>query len=198
MTELPAKVLVVMALPIESQGAFERENIPVLYTGIGKINAAVALTRRLSDYGHAGIPLPLVVNFGSAGSKCFASGTFVSCNQFFQRDMDVSGLGFPVGVTPFEDHPPVLRFPQLFDELVSGTCGSGDSFDTSANHSACDLVDMEAYALAKICWIEKLRFACVKYITDGADANAGASWEENVHRAAERFVALFKQLNSTD
>ncbi len=29
---------------------FERAGIPVLYTGIGKVNAAYGLTRRLSQY----------------------------------------------------------------------------------------------------------------------------------------------------
>lgn len=187
-----------MALEIESQGVFERKAVPVLYTGIGKVNAAIALTRRLSDYRHNGEPLPLVVNFGSAGSSCLAFGTLVSCARFVQRDMDVSGLGFPVGVTPYEEIPPALEFPLLFNHLPQGTCGSGDSFDTGANRHPCDLVDMEAYALAKICWIEKCRFGCVKYITDGADGNAGANWERNVSRAAEHFVSTFDRLRISD
>src|SRR5215831_6930254 len=194
MIDAAEQILVVMALEIEGQGIFERERIPVLYTGIGKVNAAVALTRKLVELKQTAQPLPLVVNFGSAGSKKFSSGTLVSCTRFIQRDMDVSGLGFPIGVTPFENVPATLSFPEVFAELHSGTCGSGDSFDTSANHT-CDLVDMEAYALAKVCWIEKAQFACVKFITDGADANAAANWEQNVHRAAEHFLELFERLH---
>jgi hypothetical protein len=38
--------LVVMALPLEAQGVFEQAGIAVLYTGVGKVNAAMALTRR--------------------------------------------------------------------------------------------------------------------------------------------------------
>src|SRR5687768_16931828 len=57
MAELPA-LLVVMALPLESQGVFERAGIDVLFTGIGKVNAAYALTRRLADYRHAGLAPP--------------------------------------------------------------------------------------------------------------------------------------------
>ena len=34
-------LLVVMALPVESHGIFERAGVPVLYTGLGKINATM-------------------------------------------------------------------------------------------------------------------------------------------------------------
>ena len=45
--------LIVMALDIESDGLFEEHGVPVLYTGLGKINAAIALTRHLAAYRHA-------------------------------------------------------------------------------------------------------------------------------------------------
>src|SRR5689334_4527072 len=89
--------LIVMALPIESQGIFERAAVPVLFTGLGKVNAAMALTRRLAQYRAAGAPLPQVVNFGSAGSRHFQTGQLVACRRFVQRDMDVSALGFALG-----------------------------------------------------------------------------------------------------
>ncbi len=67
MPPLP-RTLAVLALPEESAGAFESAAVPVLYCGVGKINAARALTRELLRYTAAGEPRPLVVNFGSAGS----------------------------------------------------------------------------------------------------------------------------------
>ena len=36
--------LVVMALPLEAQDVFEQAGIQVLYTGVGKVNAAMVLT----------------------------------------------------------------------------------------------------------------------------------------------------------
>ena len=62
MTDFP-QVRVVMALPAESDGVFEAAAVPVLYCGVGKVNAAIALTRELRRYVHAGQPLPLVLNF---------------------------------------------------------------------------------------------------------------------------------------
>jgi adenosylhomocysteine nucleosidase len=92
--------LVVMALPLESQGAFERAGIPVLFTGVGKVNAAHALTRRLVEYRCQGEALPHVLNFGTAGSQRLPTGSLLECRSFIQRDMDVTGLGVPLGTTP--------------------------------------------------------------------------------------------------
>lgn len=186
--------LVVMALPIEAQGVFEQAGIPVLYTGVGKVNATMVLTRALAGYRHAGRPLPRIVNFGSAGSRRFDTGTVIACTAFLQRDMDVTGLGFDPGTTPYEEIPAVLGFPSPFGELPSSTCGTGDSFETGGRAIACDVVDMEAYALAKVCHVEGTAFACAKYISDGADHAAAADWQANLHRAADRFLALYRQL----
>src|SRR5258706_12710310 len=99
MLELPS-ALVVVALREESAGVFEAAGVPVLYCGVGKVNAAIALPKELSGYAHQGQEMPLVVNFGSAGSRSFESGALVACQEFVQRPRDVSGLGFAGGVTP--------------------------------------------------------------------------------------------------
>ena len=193
MSDLPS-TLVVMALPVESSGVFEAAGVPVLYCGVGKINAAIALTKELSRYAQQEQEMPLVVNFGSAGSRCFATGTLVACQEFVQRDMDVSDLGFALGVTPYDEAPPSLLFDPVFTGLPSAVCGSGDSFATTDIDVECAVVDMEAYALAKVCWHEEARFACVKYVTDGADPAAADDWRRNVHLAAEQFLQLFRSL----
>lgn len=192
MGELP-RTVVVMALRVESSGVFEAAGVPVLYCGVGKVNAAIALTQELSRYGHHGEDMPLVVNFGSAGSRRHASGTLVACHEFVQRDMDVRGLGFALGVTPYDEAPSRLSFDPLFP-LPAAICGSGDSFATADSDVDCAVVDMEAYALAKVCWYENARFACVKYVTDGADTSAADDWQRNVHKAAEEFLRLFRGL----
>jgi adenosylhomocysteine nucleosidase len=193
MSELPG-IIVVMALRVESSGVFEAADVPVLYCGVGKVNAAIALTKELSRYAHQGEQMPLVVNFGSAGSRCFAPGTLVACQEFVQRDMDVSGLGFALGITPYDEAPASLLFDPVFTDLPAAVCGSGDSFATADIEVDCAVIDMEAYALAKVCWHENARFACVKYVTDGADHTAADDWQRNVHVAAEDFLQLFRSL----
>jgi adenosylhomocysteine nucleosidase len=193
MLELPT-TLVVMALPVESSGVFEAAGVPVLYCGVGKINAAIALTEALLPYPQQGMEMPLVVNFGSAGSRCHPTGALLSCNAFVQRDMDVSGLGFALGVTPYDEAPSMLVFDPVFGDMPAALCGSGDSFAMADIAVDCEVLDMEAFALAKVCWHQGARFACVKYVTDGADHAAAGDWRSNVHKAAEEFLQLFRTL----
>ena len=191
-------MLVVAALRAELAGVFEAADVPVLYCGVGKVNAAIALTRDLTRYALQREPMPLVLNFGSAGSRRFGTGTLVACRQFVQRDMNVGALGFAPGVTPFDDAPPCLSFEPLFKELPPAVCGSGDSFatgttdlDCAVADRRCDVVDMEAYALAKVCWQEHAEFACAKYVSDGADHTAANDWQSNAHKAADEFLRLY-------
>ena len=193
MALLPGTLLVI-ALRAESAGVFEAAGEPVLYCGVGKVNAAIALTRELTRYALRAQDPPLVVNFGSAGSRVIAAGTLVGCHEFVQRDMDVRGLGYAVGVTPYDAAPSRLIFDPVFTHLPAAVCGSGDSFATAGVDVDCAVVDMEAYALAKVCWNEKARFACAKYVTDGADHTAATDWQRNVHKAAEEFLNLYRSL----
>jgi adenosylhomocysteine nucleosidase len=193
--EAPA-VLVAMALPAEGAGRFEAAGVPVLYTGVGKVNAAIALTRRLAEFARDGSRLPLVVNFGTAGSARLPARTLVACRRFVDRDMDVGALGFAPGVTPFDELPPVIEFPAAFLELPEADCGSGDSFSTTHSGFDFDVVDMEAYALAKACKLIGAPFACAKYVSDGADEHAAEHWKANVAGAADRFLSLYRDLVS--
>ena len=198
MVKLPRTVLVV-ALRAELAGVFEAAAVPVLYCGVGKVNAAIALTRELTRYTVHGESMPLVVNFGSAGSRRFGTGTVVGCNEFVQRDMDVRALNFALGVTPYDEAPPSLSFDPVFKHLPQAICGSGDSFATAGSDVDCAVagvhcavVDMEAYALAKVCWQERAPFACAKYVSDGADGTAAGDWQRNVHKAADEFLSLYR------
>jgi adenosylhomocysteine nucleosidase len=190
-------LLVVMALEVESQDRFARAGIPVLYTGVGKINASIGLMRRLQAYRAAGRELPLVLNLGTAGSKRFARGALVACHGFVQLDMDVSALGFPAGQTPFDTVPARLEFPVLLTGLEPAVCGSADRFETGVPALPCDVIDMEAYALAKVCHVEGARFACAKYVTDGADETAAVEWQDSLAAAADAFWRLYASLGAS-
>ena len=187
-------LLVVMALREESQGEFERAGVPVLYTGVGKVNAAHALTRRIAELRAGGGPLPHVVNFGTAGSNVHPTGTLLCCRAFEQRDMDVTPLGFARGVTPYDESPARIEHAVMIEGLQVGVCSTADSFETGGHTVAADVMDMEAYALAKVCWLEQVKFSSVKYVTDGADHAAAADWRANMARAAVEFVRVYRGL----
>ena len=184
-----------MALPQESSGQLELAGATVLYTGVGKVNAAWALSRRLTEIRCAGAPLPLVVNLGTAGSRRVAPRTLVACNRFAQRDMDASGMGLAVGVTPFDATPAIVEFPEFFAQLPQMLCSTADSFATDLHQVDGDVVDMEAFSLARVCVAEKARFACAKYVTDGADGNSAANWEAELDNAARNFASLYESMS---
>ena len=187
-------ILVVMAMKEESQGLFEARGISVLYTSLGKVNAAYHLSKALAERKAQGLVTKAVINFGTAGSFTLATHSTVECSGFVQKDMDVSALGIPLGVTPFENSPKIIEVPRRLGHLPAGICGTGDKFETEASKVPCDVVDMEAFALAKVCWFEKIPFASVKYITDGSDENAHKDWVANLPAAAKSFIVAYDQL----
>ena len=190
----PSKLLIVMALPQESRGLLERSRANLLYTGVGKVNAAATLARRLAEIRCSGAELPLVVNMGTAGSRGIPAHTLVAATRFAQRDMDVSGLGFAPGVTPFDAAPAVIEFPHVFTHLRAALCSTADSFATDRHEVSGDVVDMEAFALARVCFADQARFACVKYVTDGADSDSATHWEAALDNAARAFHTTYEFL----
>ena len=185
-------ILIVCALEIETQEElndfepFSDDPVwEVLYTGVGKVNATGQLTERLHrSHLHYLPEMPkLVINYGTAGSRKIKKGQLVDCTKFVQRDMDVTGLGFMRGQTPFEDNIPIILDYDHVEFNPIGrkaSCGSGDSFVEDRTNYYGEVVDMEAYALAKVCYYFNIPFISFKYITDGADEQAHEDWEKNL------------------
>lgn len=180
----------IMALPNESQGLFEQAGIEVHYSGIGKVNAAFKAFEVIQNTG-----CKTLLNLGTAGSSHFQAHELVEVLQFVQRDMDVSPLGFDIGVTPMDTHcPAAIELEPYFQDLSQGICGTGDSFETGTPKMACNLVDMEGYALAKVCSKLDVRLISVKYITDGADGTAHLDWQENLLLGAQKLLTLYQTI----
>ena len=175
-------ILIVSALEVETQG--QLEDYRVLYTGVGKVNATLELTKVLQKAHLHYLPkMPeLVINYGTAGSRKIKKKQLVDCTKFIQRDMDVTGLGFMKGETPFESDPPiVIESTSEFNPIGrKATCGSGDNFVEDRINYYGEVVDMEAYALAKVCYHYDIPFISFKYITDGADEQSHEDWEQNL------------------
>ena len=102
--------------------------------------------------------------------------------------MNASRLGFKLGETPFDN----ISTIKLSENGLS--CGTGDNFVSVKPKVETDLVDMEAYAIAKICLIKNINFKCFKYVSDNADENAGDNWKENVNKGSLAFVKKLKSI----
>ena len=188
-------ILIVCALEQEVNGELDEvlsDPRQIIYTGVGKVNATGQLTERLhSSHLHYLPPMPkLVINYGTAGSRELPIGELVDCTKFIQRDMDVTGLGFMKGQTPFEQEVPIIldydhvQYNPIGKKL---RCGTGDNFVQDSMGSYSDVYDMEAYALAKVCFVYDVSFISFKYITDNANEHSPKDWEENLADGIKEF-----------
>ena len=194
-----SELLIVFALKPESEGRPEKLGFKTLYTGVGKVNAAVSLL----NYLHRAENLnqtKWVLNLGSAGSQSMKKGSIVFGQKIMQHDMDVTPLGFDLGVTPFDDSPQLyesFEWGDSFKDFEKGFVLTGDRFVTQTLPWKSDAIDMEAFSLAKACHSLDLKFSTVKYITDGADDNSEKDWPAQVKKAALKFEELLNSLDSS-
>lgn len=175
-------VLIFVALPDELPADLVAPH-PVIYTGVGKVNAALAAGEALARARPA-----LAINYGSAGAVNPALSGLVECGRAVQRDMDLRPLGLALGE--------VYGDPGPHDESwgAGPTVGTGDSFAAAAPELPCDLVDMEAFALARACRLAGVPFRCVKFVSDAADEGSAGDWEANKARGAALFGAWLRRL----
>ena len=146
------------------------------HIGVGKINATYN-TRRLIQ-----IHKPkIIINCGTVGAINRELKEIVECTMYYQRDMDVRGLNFELGETPFD------TINEIIISKNGLSCGTGDSFVNKKIDMKVDVVDMEAYAIAKVCKLENIEFKCIKYISDNADKNAKTDWNKNLKLGVNAF-----------
>ena len=100
--------------------------------------------------------------------------------------------GFTILALLAESHISFHTFPEK--EIITSkegySCGTGDSFVNKKIDMEVDVVDMEAYAIAKVCRLENIEFKCFKYISDNADENADNDWNKNLAKGASAFANL--------
>lgn len=132
----------------------------VLYTGVGKVNATLSLYSYLLKNN----TVETVVNVGSAGGVICKKNSIIQCGTFLDGQ---------------------LNYPGYVEEEVSfptkgSTICTFDNFITDKPQKKCDCVDMEAYALAKVCKKLNIDFLCFKFISDiiGEESQEG-QWVEN-------------------
>ena len=162
-----------------------REETPNLdkfhHSGVGKINASIKLMELIQLYKPT-----QVINYGTAGSLKNEIYGLIECTTFIQRDMDARGLlNFKLGETPFD---PISTISISNEGYI---CGTGDTFVNNQLEVKCDIVDMEAYAFAKICKVYDIDFKCYKYISDYANNDSSNDWNENCHKGANLFLNLY-------
>ena len=141
---MSGRILVLTAIDDELDKARAPQGVEVIYSGVGKVNAASAATLALLV-----LRPTLVINYGTAGKLSEKVHGLVEVAHVMQRDMMAMPLA-PRGSTPFSSN---------LDKLSSGfgdvICGTGDSFVTASDpwlvENNIDIVDMELFAIAHVC-----------------------------------------------
>ena len=181
------QLLIVTALPQELDHAPLGQDMPVVFTGIGKLNAALTLMDAIDKHRPN-----LVINYGTAGRISRSISGLVEVADVLQRDMNAAPLA-PRGTTPFDDTPWAL--PSGFAGV---RCASGDSFLQASepwlHEQGVDIVDMELFALALTCRRKHIAWRSFKYITDDTDENAGEDWSEKMHHGRDLFIQKLQEL----
>ena len=180
------RIKLFVALPSE----FPQEKAPlgvdVIYTGVGKINAAIKATEILKE---ASPSETIVINYGSAGGHETMVDKLFKCKNFVQRDMDARPF-VKKTITPFDD----IVWTKLnlvtdlidFNGLGYDTCYTQDRFENSPNR----ICDMEAYSIAKVCKIYGFDFTAYKYISDSGNHE---DWENNHNKGIDLFLQKLKE-----
>ena len=146
------------------------------HIGVGKINATYNTLRLIQAH-----KPKIIINYGTAGALNHKIKGIVECTKFYQRDMDVRSLDFELGETPFD------KIKEIIISENGYSCGTGDSFVNKRIDTAVDVVDMEAYAIAKVCKLENIEFRCFKFISDNADKNSNVDWSKNFKLGVNSF-----------
>lgn len=183
-------ILYAMAAPAE-YGPHLRARISPLMTGIGPVEAAVAVTRALAEANAAGALPDLVVSLGSAGSQRLEQCGIYQASSVSYRDMDASPLGFPKGQTPLLDLPPVLPLTTV-PGLATATLSTGANVISGPAYGAidADMVDMETFAVLRACQGFGVPLLALRGISDGAtELGHIGDWTQYLHIIDEKLAA---------
>ncbi len=167
---------VLLVVAVEHEAVALPADLPVLITGVGKVNAALQVSRALAN--PADRP-DIVVNVGTAGALHDGMSGTHEVGQVRQHDLDSAVLeeltGHRYGRPILLGNGPTLATGDVFVSDVT----TRDRLATSA-----DLVDMEGYAVAAACRMAGVPVKLVKHVSDTADEGARLTWKESVHRAS--------------
>ena len=183
-------ILYVMAAQAE-YGPHLRARITPLITGVGPVEAAIAVTRALAQAEQSGALPRLVVSLGSAGSRTLEQCGLYQASSVAYRDMDASPLGFAKGQTPFLDLPPVLPLVTL-PGLPTATLSTGANIVSGVAYDGIDaeMVDMETYAVLRACQSFGVPLLALRGISDGAAELAHVNdWTQYLHVIDEKLAA---------
>ncbi|TQF03156.1 nucleoside phosphorylase [Kitasatospora acidiphila] len=187
-TVTPDRPLLVLA--VAEEAAYLDGELPVLLTGIGKVNAALALATVLATG-----PRPSeVINLGTAGAlRPGLAGRTHVIGTVLQHDLDdrvlalLTGHSYGDPITLAADGP----------TLATGDLFVSDPVAREQLAARAHLVDMEGYALAAAAQLAGVPIRLVKHVSDEAGEGAAKAWRESVDDCAKVLAAWLAEDRGT-
>lgn len=192
-------------------GLLHGRKVVVCKSGVGKVNAAATAQILIDRFDVEGI---WFTGVAGAVDPELNIGDIVISSTCKQHDMDVTPLGFPRGVIPYQEVSDFPAEPKLI-ELAKQACArqckdhryivgrvlSGDQF--IADHGqvkelyemmggAC--VEMEGSAVAQVCYMNHVPFVVLRSMSDKADGSADVSFAEFTVLAANRSFEIINDM----
>jgi len=139
----------------------------IVKTGVGKVNAAYALTKALIEH-----KVDYIVNLGFAGAtKPYHVGDVVLVTEARYHDFNLTMFGYDKGQVPglpstFETSSKILQLAhEKLNSLKEAKLYTGDMFMTDTNDEQF-LVDMEGAALYHIAHKHQVPILSIKVVSD--------------------------------
>jgi adenosylhomocysteine nucleosidase len=189
-------LLFVMAASAE-YGPYLQARITPLMTGVGPVEAAIAVTTVLAGLETAGHLPDLVVSLGSAGSRTLEQTAIYQAVSVSYRDMDASPFGFAKGCTPFLDLPAEVALPLRIPDVAGARLSTGANVVSGEAYGLidADMVEMETYAVLRACQRFGVPLIGLRGISDGkADVKHVNDWTEYLHIIDEKLADAVDRL----
>ncbi|MEU4680016.1 nucleosidase [Micromonospora sp. NPDC023737] len=174
-----------LVLALEEEAAHLGGDLPVLLTGMGKVNAAAAVAAVLA----ADVKPSLVLNLGTAGALRPGWDGLHEIGSVFQHDLDTELLR---NLTGHICGAPLTLGTQTA-VLATGDTFVSDDATRARLAQRADLVDMEGYAVASAATQAGVPCRLVKRVSDEAGDGAVRSWQESVDVCARDLAAWIRK-----
>jgi adenosylhomocysteine nucleosidase len=198
-------------------GTIHGQEVILLKSGIGKVNAAMSTTLLLQNFKPT-----YVINTGSAGGylESLNVGDIVISSEVRHHDVDVTAFNYEYGQVPGLP----AAFPadsQLVDiaqkcastiqdvQVVKGLIATGDSFMNDPDRvefvrtkfEELYAVEMEAAAIAQVCYQFETPFVITRALSDIAGKESNISFENFLETAAVNssniVIKIVEELNKS-
>lgn len=180
------KKVFVVALKEEVNNLSNIFDIPVIISGVGKINAAIT-AGKLKYKG-----IKHIINIGSCGSFKHNIGDVLKIGSIYQ-DIDATPL-VEYSHTPGEKNNNIIISESktscfTTDTFICKTKKFSGSFTNFIDKT--DIFDMEAFSFAKACVELNMEFSCYKWVSDNG---SGGDWEENKDIGFKNFKLKYEKI----